>query len=135
MVNLSATNYSSLQNVLEYSYSSMPIIQERLNGAYSKHPTFTVILSLLPLYMFLVAYFRFNNVNSLKRKHGFTSDPRSFDKMTVEQAQEVQRNIAEWDFPALYEFGWIIEFLKVGRTVSTFFSPGVSMNTRPPKPH
>ncbi|KAA6406716.1 MAG: hypothetical protein FRX48_09439 [Lasallia pustulata] len=112
MANLSATNDSSLHNVLEYGYSSVPIIQGRLNGVYSKHPAFTIVLSIMLVYMSLVAYFRFNNVNRLKTKHGFTADARSFEKMTVEQAQEVQRNMAEWDFPALYEFGWLIEFFK-----------------------
>lgn len=128
MANLSATNNFDLHNVLEYGYTSVTIIQGRLHGVYSRHPTFTVVLSILLVYMSLVAYFRFNNVNRLKTKYGFSSDSRSFYKMTVEQAQEVQRNMAEWDFPALYEFGWIVEVFKVGGTAS-IYDTSVSAST------
>jgi len=33
--------------------------------------------------------------------------------MTVEQAQEIERNIAEFEFPRLFQFAWISEFFRV----------------------
>jgi hypothetical protein len=38
---------------------------------------------------------RFARVNALKMKYGFTDDPKTYEDMTVEQAQEVERNMAE----------------------------------------
>lgn len=33
--------------------------------------------------------------------------PASWKDMTVEQAQEVESNMAEWEFPRLFQFAWI----------------------------
>lgn len=60
---------------------------------------------------------RFSRVNTLKMKYGFTNDPSSFMAMTVEQAQEIETNIGEYEFPRLYQFAWISDFLRVSSFV------------------
>ncbi|KAL2069645.1 hypothetical protein VTL71DRAFT_14324 [Oculimacula yallundae] len=59
-------------------------------------------------------------VNHLKKRFGFNEDPTSWKNMTVEQAQEIECNMAEWDFPRLFQFAWISDFLR------TSTNPGVS---------
>jgi hypothetical protein len=39
--------------------------------------------------------------------------------MTVKTAQEIERNMAEWEFPRLYEFARISDFLRVSKTFQT----------------
>lgn len=56
---------------------------------------------------------RFARINAIKQKFGYTEDPQSWKDMTVEQAQEVEANMAEWEFPRLYMFAWISDFLRV----------------------
>jgi hypothetical protein len=38
---------------------------------------------------------RFARLNHIKMKYGFTDDPASYENMTIEQAQEVESNMAE----------------------------------------
>ncbi|KAH7346518.1 hypothetical protein BKA65DRAFT_551425 [Rhexocercosporidium sp. MPI-PUGE-AT-0058] len=63
---------------------------------------------------------RYARINKLKTKFSFTDDPASFKNMTVGQAQEIERNMAEWEFPRLFQFAWISDFLR------TSTDPGVS---------
>ncbi|KAK0120092.1 hypothetical protein ONS95_011505 [Cadophora gregata] len=63
---------------------------------------------------------RYGRINALKEKYGFTDDPTSWKDMTVEQAQEIESNMAEWEFPRLFQFAWISDFLR------TSTDPGVS---------
>ena len=56
---------------------------------------------------------RYARINDLKQKFGFTDDPETWKDMTVEQAQEVESNMAEWEFPRLFQFAWISDFLRV----------------------
>ena len=78
-----------------------------------------VILSLfsaLDAYVNLVKVYRYRNVKRLMTKYGFNNDFRSYENMTVETAQEVYFNLARYDMPFLFEFGWILNFLKVSDT-------------------
>lgn len=45
--------------------------------------------------------------------------PASWKDMTVEQAQEVESNMAEWEFPRLFQFAWISDFLRVCTALSS----------------
>lgn len=63
---------------------------------------------------------RFARLETIKKKHSYTEDPASWKNMTVKQAQEIERNIAEWEFPRLFQFAWISDFLR------TSTDPGVS---------
>ncbi|KAH9214158.1 hypothetical protein DL95DRAFT_524084 [Leptodontidium sp. 2 PMI_412] len=63
---------------------------------------------------------RYRRINKLKKKFGFNNDPVSWKDMTVEQAQEIECNMAEWEFPRLFQFAWISDFLR------TSTDPGVS---------
>ncbi|KAH9823627.1 Glutathione S-transferase [Teratosphaeria destructans] len=63
---------------------------------------------------------RYSRLNALKWKYGFTDDPKTYENMTLEQAQEVEKNIAEWEFPRLFQFGWLSDFFR------TSTDPGVS---------
>jgi hypothetical protein len=55
---------------------------------------------------------RFARLNTLRWKYGFTDDPATYEDMTVEQAQEIEWNLAEWEFPRLWQFGWISDFFR-----------------------
>ena len=75
-----------------------------------------VILSLLGAlvaYAHLVKVYRYRNVKRLMTKYGYNDDFKSYEHMTVEIAQEIYFNLARYDMPFLFEFGWIINFLKV----------------------
>lgn len=56
---------------------------------------------------------RFARVDRLMNKYGFTDDPKSYNNMAMEVAQEVEANMAEYEFPILYQFAWISDFLRV----------------------
>lgn len=112
------TNFPD-HGVLKHGPFMEPVVQIRLYDIFKKYSYMLLGVAILLSYVALVQYLRFSNVNSLKAKYGFSDDSRSYEHMTVEQAQEVERNLAEWDFPFLFEFGWIIEFLKVcGQSIS-----------------
>ena len=72
--------------------------------------------------LFVLSFFqqrdRYKRINKLKEKFGFTDDPASWKDMTVEQAQEIEGNMAEWEFPRLFQFAWISDFLRVCTTLS-----------------
>ena len=73
----------------------------------------TLLCLMLPFYMLIVRYFRYQRVNMIKKCYGFTDDLKSYEDMTPDQAQAVLKNLAEWDFSFVFEFGWISEFFKV----------------------
>ena len=78
-----------------------------------------VILSLfsaLDAYVNLVKVYRYRNVKRLMTKYGYNNDFKSYEHMTVETAQEIYFNLARYDMPFLFEFGWILNFLKVSDT-------------------
>ena len=78
----------------------------------------SIILGILAYHVIQVHRYRFKNLHDLKKRHGFTSDPSTYLNMTVEQAQEVYKNLAMNEFPFLFEFGWLINFFKVSGTMS-----------------
>ena len=63
--------------------------------------------------MLIVHHFRYRRVNTIKKRYGFTDELKSYKYMTPDEAQAVLKNIAEWDSPFVFEFGWISEFFKV----------------------
>ncbi|CAD6593201.1 MAG: hypothetical protein ASARMPREDX12_006932 [Alectoria sarmentosa] len=72
----------------------------------------TFLCFVLPSYMLIVRHFRYQRVNMIKKQHGFTDDLKSYKAMTPDQSQAVLKNIAEWESPFLFEFGWISQFFK-----------------------
>lgn len=78
-----------------------------------------VILSLfsaLDAYVNLVKVYRYRNVKRLMTKYGYNNDFKSYEHMTVETAQQIYFNLARYEMPFLFEFGWILNFLKVSDT-------------------
>ena len=73
----------------------------------------TFLSLLLPSYLLIVSQFRYQRVNTIKKRYGFTDDPKSYKDMTPDEAQATLKNLAEWDCPFVFEFGWISEFFKV----------------------
>ncbi|KAH0563124.1 hypothetical protein GP486_002305 [Trichoglossum hirsutum] len=67
----------------------------------ASHWGFLVLLA--GLYLFWVASCRFNRLKAIKKKHGFTKDPKTYQGMTVDVAQEIERNLAEWEMPWLFD--------------------------------
>ena len=64
-------------------------------------------------YMLIVRHVRYQRVNMIKTRYGFTDKYDSYKAMTPDESQAVLKNLAEWDFPFLFEFGWISQFFKV----------------------
>jgi hypothetical protein len=56
---------------------------------------------------------RYARLNAIIMKYGFAHDPATWEDMTVEQAQEIENNLGEWEFPRLWEFAWISDFVRV----------------------
>ena len=71
------------------------------------------LVIMLPPYMLVVRTFRYKRINMIKTLYGFTDDPKSYKNMTPDESQAVLKNLAEWDSPFVFEFGWISEFFKV----------------------
>ena len=71
------------------------------------------LFSALDAYVNLVKVYRYRNVKRLMTKYGYNNDFKSYQHMTVETAQEIYFNLARYDMPFLFEFGWILNFLKV----------------------
>ena len=105
-------------HLLKDGYGFMTALPNQPRNTLKEYPYLALSLLLLSLYMSTVRYLRFNNVSRLKKYYGYTSEKHTFKDMTIEQAQEIERNLAEWDFPLVFEFGWIVEFLKVGSTTT-----------------
>jgi hypothetical protein len=83
----------------------------------------SLLVLLANLYLYWVHSTRYSRVNAIKKKYGYTNDPNSFKDMTIEIAQEVEKNLAEWDMPWLFELGWLFNFLAVSG--SPFPSPSL----------
>ena len=64
-------------------------------------------------YTSIVKALRLHNRYHFRQRYGWRSDEQSYRYMSVPQAQEVYRQLAQWDFPFLFEFGWIVEIFKV----------------------
>lgn len=79
----------------------------------SQHPYLLAVPVVVAVYVWFVNSRRFDRLNAIRRKYGFTDDPKSYVHMTPEQAQEVERNLAEYEMPWLYEFAWLFDFLRV----------------------
>lgn len=64
-------------------------------------------------YVFLVNHLRFRRLNAIKQKCGFSTDSTSYENMTPDIAQEIEKNLAEYEMPWLFEFSWLFDFLRV----------------------
>ena len=73
----------------------------------------TFLSLMLPSYMLIVRRFRYQRVNMIKKRYGFADTLESYKDMTPDESQAVLKNLAEWDFPFVFEFGWISEFFMV----------------------
>lgn len=71
------------------------------------------VIPLVPMYMIIVSTFRYDRLNNIQKRYGFTNDPNSYLNMAPDQAQAVLKNMAEWEFPFPFEFGWISKFFTV----------------------
>ncbi len=76
-----------------------------------------VIVILAPL-KYAQVKLRYLRLNNLKFTLQYTNDPASWEHMTVDEAQYIERNLAEWEFPRLWQFGWISDFLRVRNSIS-----------------
>jgi hypothetical protein len=86
----------------------------------NKFTYFAILISLCAQAKYVQRKLRFRRLKEIKMKYRFSKDPASYTNMTMEQAQEVERNMAEYEFPHLWQFGWISDFLR------TSTDPGVS---------
>lgn len=77
------------------------------------------------IYFYFVQKYRYRNIHAIAKKFGFNGYYRSYSQMTLEQAQEVVVNMATQDFPWLFEFGWLAQFIKVCHATSTSSYPVV----------
>lgn len=73
----------------------------------------TSLFSAFNAYVKLVEVYRYRNVKRLMTKYGYNNNFKSYEHMTIEIAQEIYLNLARYDMPFLFEFGWIFNFLKV----------------------
>ena len=94
-------------------FISQTILPTILACITNSHFWVTFLCLMLPSYMLIVRHFRYQRVNTIKKRYGFTDDPDSYKDMTPDVSQAVLKNLAEWDFPFVFEFGWISEFFKV----------------------
>jgi hypothetical protein len=105
---------SALATYLSYPQTGNSIFSS-VKDFVVEHPIETAVLSVAvgsPL-KYLQHKLRFARINAIKMKYGFTEDPETWENMTVEQAQEIESNMAEWEFPRLWQFAWISDFLRV----------------------
>ena len=83
-------------------------------------------------YVNLVKIYRYRNVRRLMNKYGYNNDFKSYEHMTVEIAQEIYFNLARYDMPFLFEFGWILQFLKVSDTFDCVGMMAIGLQTCQP---
>lgn len=80
-----------------------------------------IALSIAAPLKYIQRKLRFARINAIKWKCGYdSSNPKTWENMTVEQAKEIEQNIAEWEFPRLFQFGWLSDFFR------TSTDPGVA---------
>lgn len=74
------------------------------------------------IFVHIATSIRCTNVKRIKWEKHYTNNRKSYKDMSVREAQAIYRNLAEVDFPFLFEFGWIVEFFKVCSTIITVSS-------------
>ncbi|MCJ1457883.1 hypothetical protein MMC28_008252 [Mycoblastus sanguinarius] len=107
LANIPHTVYFVLHAYFVKSATPQKPFMEQMNMLLQFWPVFILFLAMTLLVFRLL---RFNNVNNIKYTYGFTDDPLTYQNMTVRQAQIIQSNLAEYEFPLLFEFGWISQF-------------------------
>lgn len=97
----------SVMNILEPGYAIyIKFIGTKCSEASGTDP-FTYanlykLLATLCFFRFFQQRDRYQHIKKLMERFGFTDDPSSWKDMTVEQAQEIEGNMAEWEFPRLF---------------------------------
>ena len=71
-----------------------------------------VAAGILGLWRYTQQKLRYARINAIKLKYGYSSDPKTYEDMTVKVAQEIEANTAEWDFPRLFQWAWISDSLE-----------------------
>ncbi|KAI9732337.1 MAG: hypothetical protein M1834_001544 [Cirrosporium novae-zelandiae] len=97
--------------VINIGESILPHLKHVDPNSFLSIPFWATLLAVHLAYRYF-GYDRFKNVNRLRKKYGYTDHPASFKDMSIQVASEIQHNVAGNDFPYLYEFGWVVEFLK-----------------------
>jgi len=73
-----------------------------------------ILYTALSSYFYVQQYQRLKRRDNLMKRLGFSLlDSSTWKDMTIEEAQAIYRNLAQYEFPFMFEFGWIIEFFKV----------------------
>lgn len=81
------------------------------------------LIVITQLYLVWAVGSRYNRLKAIKAKYGFTENPKTYQDMTVDVAQEVEKNLAEWEMPWLFELGWLLNFLAVSKYIPSSPSP------------
>ena len=73
------------------------------------------ILVGLGLYLKLVHFLRFRRVKTLARSLGFAglSSKQMYEKMTLRDAEEIQSSLTQYEFPRMFELGFLFALLRV----------------------
>ncbi|KAF2171333.1 hypothetical protein M409DRAFT_18448 [Zasmidium cellare ATCC 36951] len=104
-------------------YIAFPEVIKPLLAAVAENPfkAAGITLSVAVPLKYIQRKLRFARINAIKWKHGFNSaNPKTWQDMTIEQAKEIEQNMAEWEFPRLFQFGWLSDFFR------TSTDPGVA---------
>lgn len=85
--------------ILSYLYApaAFHAASSSIRNYFINEPTKAVLIAVavaLPL-KYIQRKLRFSRINGIKWKFGFTDDPASWGNMTIEQAQEIEANMAE----------------------------------------
>ena len=73
------------------------------------------ILVALGLYLGLVHFLRFRRVDNLTRSLGFVglSSEQMYEKMTLENAEEIQISLTQYEFPRMFDVGFQFALFRV----------------------
>lgn len=110
----------------EKAMATVSTVFGRCVGILNRYPYLFVGVGVLSVYVWYVNRHRFDRLNAIKRKYGFTNDPKTYMNMTPDQAQAVERNLAEYEMPFLYEFAWLFDFLRVSSSLLPYPSSNVA---------
>jgi len=111
------------------AYMSFPTERQYISSAAKDlavdHPTAVILSTLLVIitFKYLQRKLRYSRLNAIKRRYGYNSNPFTWSEMSIPIAKEIERNIAEYEFPRLFQFAWISDFIR------TSTDPGVSRAT------
>ena len=87
--------------IYAYSPTTVNILFATIKTSAISHPyrAALIVVGIAAPLKYFQQKLRFSRINGIKLKFGYTDDPESWEKMTVDQAQEIESNMAEWEFP------------------------------------